>query len=168
MLEDGEIDEDDVVVSAIAAPEVKEDYSNKRKSRESRQNKRKKHSKNGHKNGHAMHLDNNGSDDNSNHSGHFENNQFSNQNGQTESSSNFNNNKFPASLQPPSLLGLPVQKPKSLMSTTGPSQQQHQQTWQNNAAKQPKSLFDLFVTPAGILGNYYSLLEKLDSTKCDL
>ncbi len=152
MLEDGEIDEDDVVVSAVSEAEIKEENSFKRKSRESRQNKRKKHSKNGHKNGHAMHLETqNDSDENSNHSGHFENNKFNYQNGQNETSSNFNN-KFSVSLHPPSLLGLPVQKPKSLMSTSGPTQQQ-QQTWQNNSAKQPKSLFDLFVTPAGSIGN---------------
>merc|ERR1712150_156192 len=66
--------------------------------------------------------------------------------------SNNGNQKQPLlGSHPPSLLGLPTQKPKSLMSTTpNPS------SWSNPKSKKenaPKSLFDLFVTPSGSLGN---------------
>jgi hypothetical protein len=166
---------------------------NKRKNREGKsKDKRKRHAKSHKK---VSDLNDNGSnhfddDNNSNHSennfNHFEsqrrnNHQSHRLNNANESNNNSENNRMgfnfnvngssnKSSLMgsngPPSLLGIPVQKPKSLMSM--PNQNKSAgNNWSNPAqqtkkseAQTPKSLFDLFVSPSGSLGKNCDSLNR--------
>lgn len=183
MLEDGEIDEEDVETPTTLglsstdksnphSTETDHSSTNKRKTRESKQSKRKKHSKN---NGYSktaghptstldlIHSD----DENSNHSdlvhqqqqqSQYDNLSYKNHFTQFNTNGHMGaqhqqQSTVPSTHQPPSLLGLPIQKPKSLMSSIPNTS--------NNKSKTPnapKSLFDLFVAPPGTHGNYTNLI----------
>lgn len=184
MLEDGEIDDEDNVevvpaeieISKLEA-ELAEHSSNKRKSHRDGKSKDKRKR---HRNKHAMpdlndensnnleDMENNSNQSDS-HFNHFES-QRRNQQQQQQHHDRYNNTKtslMGSNGPPPSLLGIPVQKPKSLMSMPNQNKQHQQQHHSGNSwatpqsqhqktaeAHAPKSLFDLFVTPSGSLGKH--------------
>lgn len=186
MLEDGEIDDEENVevvpteieISKLEA-ELAEHSSNKRKNHRDGKSKDKRKR---HRNKHAM-PDLNGEnsnnfddmDNNSNHSdshfNHFESQRRNQQ--QQQHHDRYNSTKtslMGSNGPPPSLLGIPVQKPKSLMSMPNQNKQQqhsgnswaapqsqHQKAAEANA---PKSLFDLFVTPSGSLGKHLLSIKQ--------